>query len=742
MRPARLPSLLAFALITLAASATAQDGFTGLPATGQLDAGRVLAARYGEPVKLAQQKQLQQQQGIEGGLTGVFVDSTGSAGQEDVPLTFGQVFAPGDLRQPERLTGKLGGKPVPLQVDVKARHPDGSVRHAVISAVVPALAPKQSLMLVLAADGKAAPAKPAASGPAAPRPAAAGPAALLGQGFRAGVSAGIDGQAWTASAERLLAGKGVETWLAGPLVTEWQVTAPLVNAQGAAHPHLAARFAVRWYPQTKRARVDVTVENDWAYEPGPRNFSYDARVEIGGREAWARPGLKHLHHARWRKVFWWGEAPALELRHDTPYLIATRAVPNYDQSIVPAEAALDKLHTRWKGDAVEPMGAGLATPYMPTTGGRGDIGLLPDWAVLYLLSMDRRARQATLGGGDLAGSWPIHYRDRRSGRPVSLLDYPYMTRLGHKGDTRNPATGKYEAFPDCAADKACDTPYSPDVSHQPNLAYLPYLLTGDHYYLEELQFWASYDAFSSNPNYRDNAKGLLKSDQVRGQAWALRTIGDAAYITPDADRLKSYFMGVVKHNLDWYNTTYTRDPKANRLGVIVNGYAFSYRGNTGIAPWQDDFFTSAVGHLADLGFEDARPLLAWKSRFPIARMTGQGTCWIEGAMYDVQVRDTRDGPIYDDIGQVYRASQKPDIQKLPCAGQDMAVALKLRSGEMSGFSSSAMGFPSNMQPALAYAADSAGKPGLAAWKRFMARSVQPDYSGAPQFAIVPRKAAD
>ena len=48
-----------------------------------------------------------------------------------------------------------------------------------------------------------------------------------------------------------------------------------------------------------------------------------------------------------------------------------------------------------------------------------------------------------MGTADLAGSWSMHYRDRRTGVPVSLLDYPYMTRIG-AADTLNPATGKRE----------------------------------------------------------------------------------------------------------------------------------------------------------------------------------------------------------------------------------------------------------------------------------------------------------
>ncbi len=724
-----LPSLLFAVLAAASAALPAQDkpGFVGLPAGGALDARKVLVARYGEQAAVVRR--------IEGGITGVFVESQDAAGQDAVPVTFGQVFAPGDVGPQDRLVGRLAdGTLLPVQVDAKAHHADGSLRHAVVSAIVPKLAAHQSLMLALAKDdGK--PAAPADAGPAAT------PADLLAQGFQADLRVRLDGREWRASAARLLAAKGAQAWLAGPLANEWLVTAPLVDAAGAPHPHLAARFAVRWYPQAQRARVDVTVENDWAWEPGPRNFTYDAAVDVGGREVYAKPGLVHVHHARWRKVFWWGKAPAVHLRHDTPYLIASRALPNYDQSFPAAEGVLADMKARWTEAAAEPMGLGLALAYMPTTGGRVDIGLLPAWAALYLLSMDPRAAEVTLGTGDLAGSWPIHYRDRRTGNPVAIADYPYMTLMGHPGDTIDPATGKSQAFPACAAPGACDNPFSPDIAHQPNFAYLPYLLTGDQYYLDELLFWASYNVFALNPNYRGAAKGLMHGEQVRGQAWALRTLGEAAYIAPDAHRMKRQFVAIVGNNLDWYNKTYTDNPAANRLHVVVNGYALSYKDATALAPWQDDFFTSAIGHLADLGFTEAGRLLAWKARFPVARMLDPGACWIDGAAYTLTVRRGAEGAFMAGMAEAYAASHEPSFLALPCAGAEMAAALKLRPGEMSGYSESAVGFPSNMQPALAYAADALGEPGRKAWERFMGRSVKPDYSGAPQFAILPRSGA-
>ncbi len=661
-------------------------------------------------------------------VTTITLESTGSAEQLNVPVTFGQVFAVGHIGPSQTVTAKLmaDSTSVPLQVDIKARHPDGSVRHAILSAQVPKVAVGQSQSIGLSA----------AAAPAAP--AATTPATLLDAGFTTSVNVTIDGQVYTASADQLLRTGNYETWLSGPVVNEWLVSAPLATSAGVAHPHLAARFSIRAVKGEKRARVDVTVENNWAYEMAPQNFKYDAQVLVGGSSVYNALGMTHYHHSRWRKMFWWGAQPSVHIKHNVAYLIATKALPNYDQTVVVPETRLAAMKTAYAGARIEPMGVGSALYAMPTTGGRDDIGLLPAWGATYLLSMDRRAKEVTLGTADLAGSWSSHYRDKNTGRPVSLADYPYMTILGNRTDTMNPVTKKLEAFPLCATTTSCTTPNNHDTSHQPAFAYLPYLVTGDFYYLEELQFWAMFNSFSSNPGYRENIKGLVRSDQVRGQAWSLRTIGEAAYITPDADKLKPQLMNLVKHNLDYFNATYTNNAAANKLGVITNGYSVVYNNSTGLAPWMDDFFTSAIGHLNELGFTSARPLLEWKARFPIGRMIDPGTCWITGAMYSMKVRDSATAPLYISIGEAWKASSTPEFAALACGSQAMATNLGLKVGEMTGYSAVATGYPSNMQPALAYAADVGGSPGASAWTVFSARTVKPNYGLGPQFAIVPR----
>lgn len=660
-------------------------------------------------------------------ITDVRFESTSGAAQTNVPVTFGQVFAPGHLAADVSLAGRLdNGATIPLQLDVKAKHPDGSVRHAVISAVLPSLGAGEIRTVSLIRTAAAAATVPTA-------------AALLNAGFTASFDATIGSVRYTASADELIKNATPKIWLKGSTVSEWEVSAPLKTSAGVAHPHLSARFAVRWYEAIKKARIDVTIENNWAYEPAPQNFTYNAQVLVGGNPVYTKTALTHYHHARWRKVFWWNAAaPEVNVKHNTGYLIASRALPNYDQSLSIPETVLNDMKARWTGAAIEPMGIGTTTPYMPQTGGRPDIGLLPQWAATYLLSMDKRARDVSLGTAELAGSFSSHYRDKNTGQPISLLDYPYMTVAGRSSDTYNPATKRYEAFPTCATTTACTTPYTHDVSHQPGFAYLPYVLTGDHYFLEELQFWGMYNVFAANPGYRENAKGLLKPEQVRGQAWGLRTLAQVTYITPDSDRLKEHFTRILDSNLAWYNANYTDNPAANKLGVLINGYAIVYNNGTGIGPWQDDFFTSAVGVAADLGFTEATRLLGYKAKFTVDRMVAPGACWIDASIYQMTIRSSSTSPIYGSMAEAYSASHTADFGNLACASSAMATALKLKVGEMTGYSSAISGYPSNMQPALAYSASVSGAAGKQAWEQFMQRSVKPNYATGPQFAILPR----
>ncbi|HET8551456.1 MAG TPA: hypothetical protein VFM97_03135 [Gammaproteobacteria bacterium] len=672
---------------------------------------------------------------VKDGITAVAVIDESGQKRSDLPVTFGQIFRDGDVPSGEHLRALLDGRPVPIQVDRKATNADGSLRHAVVTVVVPEVPASGSRIVTLAAGGRSESDAPPVT-----------LTRLLATDFDASVSLNVGGRSLTADARTLLEqaradggckpwGKACNLWLSGPLVSEWIVGGPLQSRDGPS-PHLAAYFYVRAYAgdPIHRVRVNVVIENDWAWVKDPHNITYDAAITVGDH-VYRKADIDHYAQTRWHRVLWWGDEVDAYVKLDGRYIQATRAVPNYADDVHPTDSFLASVR-----QSVEPMDNGDQTRHMAAAGAQPAIGPLPRWSVAYLQSTDRRAYRWMLANDDAAGSYNVFYRDKNTGRPVSILDYPYMTLLGRYGGTYNPHTHKHENFPKC--DDDCSDPNRPNAAHEPSIGYLSYIVTGDFYYLGQLQFWADWNEFQMNPSYRGHKKGLLRPNQVRGQAWGLRTLGDVAYITPDNSPLKSYFVDIVRNNLAWYNSRFTDNGDANKLGVLTSGCcATHYEHHTSVAPWQDDFFTWAVGHLADLGFKGAEAFLQWKAKFPVGRMIAPGFCYVYGSDYTLPVTDGPNKPIYDSFHKVYIKAVSDKVAHMKCGSEAMAEHLGKHylPGDMYGYPSSPTGYPANMQPALAAAVD-AGVPGaVEAWKLFMSRPTKPDYTNYANWDIVPRE---
>lgn len=681
-------------------------------------------------------------------ITDIRIQNTGAA-QTNIPFTFGQVIAAGEMAPTEGLAAKLpDGSVFRLQADIKASHPDGSVRHVIVSGVLPSLAAGQTQTLTLVKSSASEPGKLTLQ-------------QLASSGLDSKVSIILDDVEYTATLADALAAANPVTWLSGSVANEWIMAAPLKNAAGLAHPLLTARFDVRWYAAlSRKAMVSVSIENDKTFTAGARNLTYDARIDVGGRTVFAKTGMTHYHHSRWRHAAWWdaASAPAIHLQHNAAYLIASKAVSNYDQTIVPSEKELARFATLLGETNTGPMKIGPLTAYMPTTGGRNDIGPLPSFSVMYLLSQDKRAKDVMMAVAEGSGAWSMHLRDEKTGYPVRTdntanRELSTHGNLAHKGPL---------PVPRCANNDAtlCATPYKHDTAHQPSMAYLPYLVTGDYYFLEELHFWAASNPLETAPGSSGYGQGLVRWQQLRGQAWSLRTLGHAAYITPDLHPLKGYFTQQLDNNLAFYHDTYVVG-NPNNLGAYDGSGQSAFR-VTASAPWQDDYFTWSFGYLNELGFTKALPILQWKSKYAIGRMTAPGYCWTQGASYWLKFRDSTSTPVYTSFDQLYRAnfsgaSIPNDDRKLisdplgtlyidqPCATQAQADWMSRADGRtwelgrMAGYSGSPMGYPSNMQPALAAAASVGALNADNAWSMFMSRSAKPDYSAAPQFAIIPRK---
>lgn len=682
-----------------------------------------------------------------GTVTSVMVRNVTGRSCHEAPITFGQPLRRGDVKRSQTIVADLGGRVLPTQVAFKARNPDGSARHAIITVQVPCSALGSGERLALVAVPK-------------PRIKARATnvtiAQVLRAGFRANVKLDVTGKPWSLAARPLLkdvirrggcsrAGTLCRRWLSGPIVSEWIVGGPVRDAQGQPHPHLAAYFAIRAYgpAPVRRIRVDVIVENDWAYQRNPRNYKYDASIGVGGKLVYRIRSLNHYRQARWHKVFWWGRADPLYAALNSNYLQESGAVPRYETTNSP-ENLLSRVR-----QSCAPMQPCDQTPKMGNTGAQAAIGPLPRWSSIYVLHTGYRAYRWMLANSDALGAYGIHYRSKSTGQPVSVDRHPCLTLLPAAEVARCPAPPhRDDRPPPCHGD--CASPLIPDESHHPAPAYVAYMVTGDWYYMQELAFWADWVVFWTNPAYRDYSAGLIHRTQVRGQAWALRTLGDAAYILPDTFSLKRYFNTVVENNIRWYNRRYTDNPDANKLHLLANYYAIVYPNHgqprTGIATWQMSFFEWSLGNLVEEGFKGARQLRNWFAPFQIGLMTSPAFCWELASAYELQVRNTQTSPLYQRLSEVYHHTF-PDLRGVPCKERPINAAIKKAegtqrfhypAGSMIGYPDSPTGYPAYFQIGLAAAVSSRLPGSRRAWEVFMHRASRPNYSDSPKYAVVPR----
>ena len=437
----------------------------------------------------------------------------------------------------------------------------------------------------------------------------------------------------------------VSPFLRGNVVTEQNRVLKFVDpVTHETHPTLSARVDLRRYAETDAMRADITLENTWLSDPDPGNVTYDLDVLQNQQVLAHDESIPHYAHGRWHRVLWMGAAPAVALRHDMAYFVRSKAVWNYDLAVRIPDSVLAEEAGRLAKSDTSPMGAALITPYFPTTGGRGELGPLPRWAVLYLLSQDARARAVLFANADAAGSVPIHYRDPKTSLPAGLDAHPDFWTNPVNVKPKEEKTPAYRL-----------TPWKPDVSHQASFAYLPYLLTGDLYYLEEMLFWANWNMLSINPGYRGSAKGLIWPEQIRGQAWALRALGEVDRILPDKHLMKSQMQRHLKDNLAWYVDRY-RQRDVSPLGCIVQG-----DNPTKTAPWQNDFMGLVIGQLAESGNPVAADYFSWMGKCVVERWTseGQGFCRSRAAAYWPTIADDKHR-FYASWGEVFRQNWPED----------------------------------------------------------------------------------
>ena len=354
---------------------------------------------------------------------------------------------------------------------------------------------------------------------------------------------------------------------------------------------------------TNRAEVVFEYGDPWSKGPPQDLEAYRVTILRGGRQiaTIAVPG--HFWYSRWR----WQSAPRPVVAKVSD-LIKAGLLPHYDSS------GLGRFTNDMRGPMVySPMTMAGVTPNMGQTGERADIGPVTEWQADYIcVGANLRS---VLAQAEACGTINFHVRDPHTAAPIDLMNtYPKAGMYSPQGNS---------PFLARTGPKVGGRGLGFDTGHHPSLTYLPFLLTSDPYYLEELQFQVN-ATLMGPAGWHFNGKG-------RYLAWPLRDRFHAVKVTPPSVPKwllpQSYFRAVLdgqRAEVTKYINN-TSDPLFDVFRLITAGGSQSapgFLGGTYFDPWQEDFIAFVFGWGVQMGFAEWTDALKWKIECTVARTNG------------------------------------------------------------------------------------------------------------------------
>ena len=359
----------------------------------------------------------------------------------------------------------------------------------------------------------------------------------------------------------------------------------------------------------------------------------------------------------------------------------------------------------------KPNPIGTVPAYMATGGANPNIGIVPAHAARALASRDPRAVKNTLAEADAFFTWPVHYRDAKTDRPLVYTDHPYasVTSSDHGDQLRGSGQSVFQ----------------PDDAHQAHPLFLAYLLTGEPYYLDEMLLWDSWNYLRGTDRGRLEALSLIRTDsgyQTRAAAWVLIARGQllsvlpkdhpsfaaiAASIEANARIYKERFIDRTFDESKLIYSPYATGGARNNLGLFCSDatYGISKDGSVLTSGWQNAFMVQMWAYLVTLDLPVSAKAKAdldavMRFGFKFEKRLGRNGGWDIRRMgvYQFPAGTMVDGRIkwYADHRETWR-HQIAELAPLPVDSKVMVSHDSNKPLESLG------GFEGNEWPALAFA---------------------------------------
>ena len=488
--------------------------------------------------------------------------------QLSYPVSIPRVFVQGEIAHYAQAV--IAGSGVFTQCDVKNRWPDGSLKFAIVSFLVPALPGNGSVQVTF--QNQSTGNNTGYLDSNGMLDSAFDFEGLIHMDNGAGIQRNI-------SARAMLSAGKYSYWLQGPIVTAVRLADEAtrafdVNVDGGSGNPLHPIFEAWFYPNNRKVDIGYTVENAWMSNTAAnstRDQTYSFTLCAGNSNcsgnnpvlAFTQPQFTQIGWSRWHKDYWVKGPPSpIRIDFNSAYLLSTQALPNYNVNRDVSAAATKYIQTWTSMPAAQKSltgtpGSCQSASFGTIIGCLGDVelningggaheyvGPLPSWQVLYLLTWNDVLRDETLTNANLMGYWPIHFREAdASAGSGHYFDAPGTGSVGTQGRfvslnarqmvaLHNPTSNSTNCGGTWMQDRPVlsglvtqgnwNTSNSDTMigaSHQPDIAYLAYLVTGKNYYLEELQYQGAKD-----PGFQTGCSGNTSGiyDHHQGSAGAVQ----------------------------------------------------------------------------------------------------------------------------------------------------------------------------------------------------------------------------
>lgn len=306
---------------------------------------------------------------------------------------------------------------------------------------------------------------------------------------------------------------------------------------------------------------------------------YTATIKQGDATLATVTVPKHWWAARWR---WCSKARPVVRSHDD--LVAMKAILLHaEEALLNNPPDLSLPAAVWAG----PMSTGGLTVYMPTTGDRQEIGPITNLQGSYLLRGNPEALTGLLAQAEAVGSWPFWIRDIATNNLLDVFLHPYQG-FG--------STASASLYPKLAAPAPANEPtyFYLDTSHMPAVAYVPWLLTDDPYFLEGVQMQAVFAITEHNYHQLNaNLPGLANPGQKRGWAWGMRSVFQMAALAPESApgwlHPRDYFRRMVADNLNYAQRFMASQIKPCRIFNMMTNI------NSTLATFEESYLLMVLG---------------------------------------------------------------------------------------------------------------------------------------------------